>query len=160
MDKGLRVFPISINFSRLDFELLNLAEELELCMEKYNVDKNLIHVEITESMLGDGNAKLTKSLDKLREKGYSLWLDDFGSGYSGLNVLKDYSFDMMKIDMNFLSKFSENKKSQPILTSIVDLAGKIGMNTLSEGVETEEAYDFLRAIGCQRLQGYLFGKPC
>ncbi|MBP5437696.1 MAG: EAL domain-containing protein [Treponema sp.] len=159
MDKGLRVFPISINFSRLDFELLDLADELELCMEKYGVDKNLIHVEITESMLGDGNINLAKSLNNLRERGYSLWLDDFGSGYSGLNVLKDYSFDMMKIDMNFLSKFSENKKSQPILTSIVDLASKIGMNTLSEGVETKEAYDFLRSIGCQRLQGYLFGKP-
>lgn len=159
MDKGLRVFPISINFSRLDFELLNLADELDSCMERYGIDKGLIHVEVTESMLGEGNAKLTGMLNNLRERGYSLWLDDFGSGYSGLNVLKDYSFDMMKIDMNFLSKFSENKKSQPILTSIVDLAGKIGMKTLSEGVETNEAYDFLRSIGCQRLQGYLFGKP-
>lgn len=159
MDKGLRVFPISINFSRLDFELLNLADELDSCVERYGIDKGLIHVEVTESMLGEGNAKLTGMLNKLRERGYSLWLDDFGSGYSGLNVLKDYSFDMMKIDMNFLSKFSENKKSQPILTSIVDLAGKIGMKTLSEGVETNEAYDFLRSIGCQRLQGYLFGKP-
>lgn len=159
MDKGLRVFPISINFSRLDFELLNLADELDSCMESYGIDKGLIHVEVTESMLGEGNAKLTGMLNKLSERGYSLWLDDFGSGYSGLNVLKDYSFDMMKIDMNFLSKFSENKKSQPILTSIVDLAGKIGMKTLSEGVETNEAYDFLRSIGCQRLQGYLFGKP-
>lgn len=159
MDKGLRVFPISINFSRLDFELLNLADELDSCMERYGIDKGLIHVEVTESMLGEGNAKLTGMLNKLRERGYSLWLDDFGSGYSGLNVLKDYSFDMMKIDMNFLSKFSENKKSQPILTSIVGLAEKIGMKTLSEGVETNEAYDFLRSIGCQRLQGYLFGKP-
>jgi len=159
MDKGLRVFPVSINFSRLDFELLNLADELDSCMERYGIDKGLIHVEVTESMLGEGNAKLTGMLNKLRERGYSLWLDDFGSGYSGLNVLKDYSFDMMKIDMNFLSKFSENKKSQPILTSIVDLAEKIGMKTLSEGVETNEAYDFLRSIGCQRLQGYLFGKP-
>jgi len=159
MDKGLRVFPISINFSRLDFELLNLADELDSCMERYGIGKGLIHVEVTESMLGEGNAKLTGMLNKLSERGYSLWLDDFGSGYSGLNVLKDYSFDMMKIDMNFLSKFSENKKSQPILTSIVDLAGKIGMKTLSEGVETNEAYDFLRSIGCQRLQGYLFGKP-
>ncbi|MBQ1714032.1 MAG: EAL domain-containing protein [Treponema sp.] len=159
MDKGLRVFPISINFSRLDFELLNLADELDSCVERYGIDKGLIHVEVTESMLGEGNAKLTGMLNNLSERGYSLWLDDFGSGYSGLNVLKDYSFDMMKIDMNFLSKFSENKKSQPILTSIVGLAEKIGMKTLSEGVETNEAYDFLRSIGCQRLQGYLFGKP-
>ncbi|MBQ3835512.1 MAG: EAL domain-containing protein, partial [Treponema sp.] len=84
---------------------------------------------------------------------------DFGSGYSGLNVLKDFSFDLMKIDMAFLSEFSGNEKSQPILTSIVSLAQKIGMQTLTEGVETEEERDFLKSIGCQRLQGFLFGRP-
>ena len=98
-------------------------------------------------------------MEDFRSAGYSLWLDDFGSGYSGLNVLKDFSFDMMKIDMKFLSQFSENKKTQPILSSVVNLAQKIGMQTLTEGVETEDARDFLRSIGCQRLQGYLFGKP-
>ncbi|MCR5495790.1 MAG: EAL domain-containing protein, partial [Treponema sp.] len=118
-----------------------------------------LHIEITESALNESDDKLKECFEIFREKGYSLWLDDFGSGYSGLNVLKDFNFDMMKIDMKFLYKFSENQKSQPILTSIVDLANKIGMNTLTEGVETEEAYKFLKSIGCQRLQGYLFGKP-
>lgn len=151
--------PVSINFSRLDFELINPAEELERCITKYGLTRSDIHVEITESALSSSDEKLKHSLETFRKNGNSLWLDDFGSGYSGLNVLKDYSFDLMKIDMAFLSNFSENQKAQPILSSIVSLAQKIGMQTLSEGVESQEAYEFLKTIGCQRLQGYLFGKP-
>lgn len=128
-------------------------------MHKYGIDKELIHIEITESALSDSDSKLKNALESLRSNGYDLWLDDFGSGYSGLNVLKDFNFDMMKIDMKFLQEFTENEKTQPILISIVELANKIGMNTLTEGVETEEAYKFLKSIGCQRLQGCLFGKP-
>ena len=153
------ILPVSINFSRLDFELADPVNEVAACIEKYGISKKDVHIEITESALSDTDDKLKKAIDMFREQGFSLWLDDFGSGYSGLNVLKDFSFDTMKIDMKFLSKFSENKKTQPILSSIVDLAQKIGMQTLTEGVETPEAYDFLRSIGCQRLQGYLFGKP-
>ncbi len=158
-DKNQPFIPVSINFSRLDFELINPAEELDRCIAKYGLSKDDIHVEITESALSSNDEKLKLSLETFRKNGNSLWLDDFGSGYSGLNVLKDYNFDLMKIDMAFLSEFSENRKAEPIITSIVSLAQKIGMQTLSEGVETQEAYDFLKSIGCQRLQGFLFGKP-
>ena len=151
--------PVSINFSRLDFELADPVEEVARCIEKYGIKKHDIHIEITESALNESDTGLQKAMNDFRSQGYSLWLDDFGAGYSGLNVLKDFSFDMMKIDMKFLSKFSDNKKCRPILTSVVELAGEIGMQTLSEGVETQEVYEFLRSIGCQRLQGYLFGKP-
>ena len=159
IDNKRPVVPISVNFSRLDFELVNPAEELERCTKKYGVSRLFIHIEITESALSSSDEKLKKSLETFRKNGNSLWLDDFGSGYSGLNVLKDFSFDLMKIDMAFLSEFSGNEKSQPILTSIVSLAQKIGMQTLTEGVETEEERDFLKSIGCQRLQGFLFGRP-
>ena len=158
-EKNYPRIPVSINFSRLDFELADPVKEVSLCIEKYGLSKNDIHVEITETALSDTDKKLQEAMSDFRAKGFSLWLDDFGSGYSGLNVLKDFSFDMMKIDMKFLSKFSENQKTQPILSSIVALAQKIGMQTLTEGVETEEAREFLRSIGCQRLQGYLFGRP-
>lgn len=80
-------------------------------------------------------------------------------GILSLNVLKDYSFDVLKIDMKFLSGFSSNPKAKSILRSIVDLASKISMRTLTEGVETDEEKEFLKEIGCERLQGYLFGKP-
>ena len=156
---GETVIPISINFSRLDFELSDPVRELNRCIKQYGISKEDIHVEVTESALVDPDQKIKPALNEFRAQGFSLWLDDFGSGYSGLNVLKDFNFDMMKIDMKFLSKFSENKKTQPILSGVVEIAKSIGMQTLTEGVETPEMSEFLRSIGCQRLQGYLFGKP-
>ena len=151
--------PVSINLSRLDFDVADPIAELERCIQTYGIGKNKIHFEITESALSDNDTKFKDALETIRSKGYSLWLDDFGSGYSGLNVLKDFNFDTMKIDMKFIQRFAENEKTQPILESIVELAKKIGMNTLTEGVETEEVFKFLKSIGCQRIQGYLFGKP-
>ena len=88
-----------------------------------------------------------------------MWLDDFGAGYSSLNVLKDFSFDVLKIDMKFLTNFEHNEKSRKILNTIIQLADGIGMRSLTEGVETDEAAEFLEKAGCGRLQGYLFGKP-
>ncbi len=151
--------PVSINFSRLDFELIDVVAAVEDCLQEYNISKSQIHVEITESALNENDVQLVNAIDSLRREGYALWLDDFGSGYSGLNVLKDFHFDMMKIDMQFLRNFSDNDKIRPILKSIVNLAKDIGMHTLTEGVETEDAFEYLRSIGCERVQGYLFGKP-
>ncbi|MCR5400266.1 MAG: EAL domain-containing protein [Treponema sp.] len=156
---GGAVFPVSLNFSRLDFEVMDLASEVEKTLQKYGIDKKYIHVEITESALTENDGKLQKALETFRKSGYALWLDDFGSGYSGLNVLKEYEFDVMKIDMKFLQNFDGNEKSKKILKNIVSLAKDVGMLTLSEGVETEEARNFLREIGCEKLQGYLFGPP-
>ena len=156
---GKKTLPVSLNFSRLDFDSLKLSEEVENCLKKYNIDKSDIHIEVTESTLSENDIKLKEELKKFRSQGYALWLDDFGSGYSGLNVLKEYSFDMLKIDMKFLSNFSGNEKARPILKNIINMAKDLGMNTLSEGVENEEAYSFLKENGCEKLQGYLFGKP-
>lgn len=156
---GRKVLPVSLNFSRLDFDSLNLAKEVGACLEKYNVDKSAIHIEVTESTLSEDDVKLKEELKSFRAQGYALWLDDFGSGYSGLNVLKEYDFDLIKIDMKFLSDFNGNTKAKQVLKNIINLAKDLGMQTLTEGVETQEAYDFLREIGCEKLQGYLFSKP-
>ena len=158
-EEGLKIIPVSLNFSRLDFDSVNLVEEIESRMEEYQIEKNLIHIEITESAISENDERLSAAMQKLRSSGYALWLDDFGAGYSGLNVLKEYDFDVMKIDMKFLSNFSGNKKARQILKNVVNLAKELGMETLTEGVETEEARAFLQEIGCKRLQGYLFGKP-
>lgn len=156
---GRKILPISLNFSRLDFDSLNLANEVGTCLEKYNIDKSEIHIEITESTLSEDDIKLKEELKSFRAQGYALWLDDFGAGYSGLNVLKEYDFDLIKIDMKFLSNFSGNEKAKQILKNIINLAKDLGMQTLTEGVETQEAYEFLRENGCEKLQGYLFSKP-
>ena len=159
LDAGKDVVPVSLNFSRLDFELYDVPAFLQEMSHKYNVPSNLLDVEITESALTSQLKELQKNMSTLRNDRYSLWLDDFGSGYSSLNVLKDFQFNVLKIDMVFLRGFENNEKSRPILQHIVALAKELGMVTLCEGVETREQFEFLASIGCDRAQGYFFGKP-
>lgn len=159
IDEGREIVPISINFSRLDFELMNVKDEINERVEKYNIDKNYIHIELTESALSENVDLLNKNIEILKNEGYGIWLDDFGSGYSSLNSLKDFMFDVIKIDMKFLSNFDKNERTKDVLDCIIKLATRLGMKTLTEGVETKEEAEFLNEIGCGRLQGYLFGKP-
>ncbi len=159
LDEGKEVVPVSLNFSRLDFELYDVPAFLEQMSSKYNVPSNLLDVEITESALTQQMSLLQKNMSLLRQNEFSLWLDDFGSGYSSLNTLKDYQFNVLKIDMVFLRGFEDNEKAKPILHRIVELAKDLGMVTLCEGVETKEQFEFLSSIGCDRAQGYFFGKP-
>ncbi len=149
--------PVSFNLSRLDFELCDILEEVEQIVAQYEVPKDMIHVEVTESSLSGDDRHLKKVMNQFHERGYQVWMDDFGSGYSTLNVLKDYEFDEIKIDMRFLSDTGE--RSLKIITSVVDMAKKIGIQTLAEGVETKEQLDFLNSIGCEKIQGYYYGKP-
>jgi len=159
LNENKPIVPVSINFSRLDFELMDVEKTLESIVEKYNIDRRFIHVEITESALADNVESLNTTIKNLKEKGYTIWLDDFGSGYSSLNVLKDFMFDVVKIDMKFLSNFNENERTKDILEYIIKLVNRLNMKSLTEGVETKEQAEFLDNMGCGRLQGYLFGKP-
>ncbi|MBO7674282.1 MAG: EAL domain-containing protein [Atopobiaceae bacterium] len=159
MDAGKDVVPVSLNFSRLDFELYDVPAFMHEMSTAYGVPSSLLDVEITESALTSQLRELQQNMDTLRDERFSLWLDDFGSGYSSLNVLKDFQFNVLKIDMAFLRGFEDNAKSRPILKAIVDLAHGLGMVTLCEGVETQEQFEFLSSIGCDRAQGYHFGKP-
>ena len=160
MDEGRPVVPVSLNFSRLDFELMDDAVQmLEDLVAKYRIPKELLHVEITESAISENLKDIEEAMNRLRERGYALWLDDFGSGYSSLNTLKDFQFDVMKIDMGFLHGFDKNPKAKSLLNYVVSLAKSMDMNSLTEGVETQEQAQFLKSVGCGRLQGYYYGKP-
>ena len=159
LDAGRPAVPVSINFSRLDFELYDVPDYLHDMTVLYDLPANLIDVEITESALTDQMGILQENMDRLRKYGFSLWLDDFGSGYSSLNVLKDFRFDVLKLDMIFLRDFPKNQKSEPIISMVVKLAHTLGMITLCEGVETKEMFEFLQSIGCDKAQGYYFNKP-
>jgi EAL domain-containing protein (putative c-di-GMP-specific phosphodiesterase class I) len=159
MDAGKPVVPVSLNFSRLDFELMDAVKELDDLAVKYRIPKEMIHVEVTESALTDNDSKLNEAINRFKELGYSLWLDDFGSGYSSLNVLKDYQFDVLKLDMRFLSNLEDSEKARTLIDCIIKMANRINMLTLTEGVETKTQAEFLNEAGCSRLQGYLFGKP-
>ncbi len=159
IETGEPLIPVSLNFSRVDFEMEDIPTLLDETLSKYGIEKDLIHVEITESALTEHHNVLGENIHRLQEMGYAIWLDDFGSGYSALNVLKDFHFDVLKIDMAFITNFESTPKSKPIIRSIVQLAESISSRTLTEGVETQAQVDFLHEIGCERLQGYLFGKP-
>ena len=153
----LPVVPVSVNFSRLDFIMCNMLEVVERAVEKYDIPRDYIHIEITESMIVKDEELMRDVISKFRESGYEIWMDDFGSGYSSLTLLKDYKFDMLKLDMRFLRPFTEKSKS--IVRATIQMAKDIGIKTLAEGVETQEHLDFLREIGCERIQGYYYGKP-
>ncbi len=157
MDEGKPVVPVSVNFSRLDFVLCDMLEVVEAAVAKYRIPKDHIHIEITESMIASDEKLMTKVIEDFTGAGYEIWMDDFGSGYSSLTVLKGFKFDLLKMDMNFLSPFTEKSKS--IMRSVVSMAKDIGMRTLAEGVETKEQLEFLKDIGCGRIQGYYYGKP-
>ncbi|MBO5620688.1 MAG: bifunctional diguanylate cyclase/phosphodiesterase, partial [Butyrivibrio sp.] len=159
IDSGYAVVPVSVNLSQLDFELCDILSEVDKCRERYNIPVNLLHIEVTESAISSGSDFLGQQIKRFRDAGYEVWMDDFGSGYSSFNNLKNYDFDVLKIDMDFLRSFDSNKKTKVILASIVNMAKELGIHTLAEGVETQEQYEFLRRIGCEKLQGYLFGKP-
>ena len=159
LDNGLPVLPVSINFSRADFGLIDIVEVVTQTVEEYKIPHELLHIEITESALTDEEDTLKLTINRLHENGFATWLDDFGSGYSSFNVLKDYEFDVLKLDMKFLTGFSDNKKSRALIKSVISMADQIGMKTLCEGVETMEQAAFLEEASCGRLQGYLYGKP-
>ena len=159
LDNGLPALPVSINFSRADFGLIDIVEVVTSTTDEYKVPHELLHIEITESALTDEEDTLKETIIRLHEKGFATWLDDFGSGYSSFNVLKDYEFDVLKLDMKFLTGFDGNMKSRSLIKSVIAMADQIGMKTLCEGVETIEQATFLEEAMCGRLQGYLYGKP-
>ncbi len=158
-ETGNECRPVSVNLSRLDFELCDIVGFICETLEKYGIDKKYLDIEITESAISSCSDLLNSSINKLRELGFKIWLDDFGSGYSSLNVLKDFRFDVLKIDMKFLDGLGTNKNTSLILENIVSLSKQLDMISLTEGVETPDQYKFLRDIGCGRVQGYLFSKP-
>ncbi len=150
-------YPVSFNLSRLDFELCDIFDVIETNSRNYRVPKSYLNIEITESIMTDNEEFMKAKIHQFQDAGYAVWIDDFGSEYSSLNTLKEYEFDELKIDMKFLSEFS--RKSKQIIASIVNMAKQLGIQTLAEGVETKEQYDFLRGIGCEKVQGYYFSKP-
>ena len=156
LDNGRPVVPVSFNLSRLDFVGCDIFEVVERALAQYGIDHELIRVEITESIMAS-DTYIQREIERFRLAGYEVWMDDFGSGYSSLNTLKDYKFDELKIDMAFLSNL--NEVSRIIISSMVRMAKCLGLKTLAEGVETQEQMDFLKEIGCEKAQGYYYGKP-
>lgn len=158
-EQGYKKCYLSVNISQKDFYLLDVYEVITLLVQKYKVAPYQLHLEVTESAIMDNPEDHLKLLAKLRRYGFIVEIDDFGSGYSSLNMLKDLDADVLKIDMGFLQKTSNEDKSKTILKMIISLAKSLNMEVITEGVEDIEQVNFLAEYGCDIYQGYYFAKP-
>ena len=156
---GLHTVPQSLNLSRSDFDACDIVEEIRSRVDAAGVERRLITVEVTETMIGSNMEFMKRQVERFRELGFPVWLDDFGSGYSSLDVLQDLRFDLIKFDMVFMKRLDEGETGKIILTAMMKMASSLGLDTVCEGVETETQVNFLREIGCSKLQGYYFLKP-
>ena len=150
---------ISINVSPKDFYFMDVVGELSRLVEEYDIDAARLRVEITETVMMSDEAKRIGTLKALRAAGVIVEMDDFGSGYSSLNMLKDMPVDVVKIDMVFLRKAEDHARARTILTSIMQMTANLKLSSITEGVETEEQYRALKGMGCGMFQGYYFAKP-
>ena len=157
--KGLPLVPQSVNLSRSDFDMRDMVEEIRQRVDQAGIPRNLLNIEITESVLGSDFDFIEAQVKRFRQLGFPVWLDDFGNGYSSLDVLQRMDVDLIKFDMRFMQEFDHGNRSRIILTELMKMAQALGIDTICEGVEREDQIAFLRDIGCSRLQGFYYCKP-
>lgn len=159
-DKGRKAVPVSVNLSRVDIYIMDAVTTLKELVRQYGILPELLEVEITESAYTRDYEKIEEILIRLRECGFRVSMDDFGSGYSSLNMLKDINVDVLKIDMNFLNMKKDNfQRGVGIMESIMNMARLLGIPVVAEGVETARHVELLKDIGCRYAQGYLYYRP-
>ena len=158
LDEGKSPIKISVNVSRYQQDFDEYLERINNIRIKYNISPSLIEIEITEGMFVSNSDEISAFMDKLHGEGYTISMDDFGAGYSNLSSLANLNFDLIKLDKNFCSN-QENEKETIILSMIMKLTKKLKLQVLCEGVETQDYADYLKSIGCDIVQGYLYDKP-
>ncbi len=158
-DQGRDDIYISVNISPRDFYFLNVYQTFMDLVEKYEIEPKNLKLEITETAIVMDFNRQVELITRLRQNGFIVEMDDFGSGYSSLNMLKDLHVDILKIDMAFLKKAKDEERSKMILQMVIGLSKQLGMPVITEGVENEEQVMFLSEIGCEMFQGYYFAKP-
>lgn len=154
-----KIVPISVNISRAHFTRSDLATHISSIVDKYKVPHNVIELELTESAFFDDKKLLLNTIKQLRESGFSVSMDDFGAGYSSLNSLKEMQIDVLKIDADFFRGANAEERGMLIVSEVIDLAKKLDMKIVAEGIESREQVDFLTEQECDLIQGYFFAKP-
>ena len=158
-DEGLKCVPVSVNVSRAHFIEDDLAEQIRDIVDEEGAPHNLIEIELTESAFFDDKKALVNTINRLKEYGFAVSMDDFGSGYSSLNSLKDLPLDVLKLDAEFFRGNADGDRQEAVISETIRLAKALNMRTVAEGVEIREQVDFLAAQGCDMIQGYIFDKP-
>lgn len=159
IDEGYNPYPISVNVSRISLYNPNLTNKLIELINKYNLSSDLLQLEITESAYMTNPEMMLNIIDSLHDAGFMILMDDFGSGYSSLNTLKDFPIDILKFDMEFISNKNLKGRSKIILSAMIKMAKELDMKVIMEGVETKEQRDFLECAGCDYIQGYYYERP-
>ncbi|MBQ7479866.1 MAG: EAL domain-containing protein [Selenomonadaceae bacterium] len=157
--EGIHIVPHSVNLSRSDFDACDIVEEVRKRVDAAGVRRDRITVEITESVIGKDFEFMKEQAERFQALGFAVWMDDFGSGYSSLDVLRGIRFDLIKFDMGFMRKLDESRNGRIILSELIKMAMALNVETVCEGVETEDQMRFLQEAGCSKLQGYYFSKP-
>lgn len=158
LDAGRKPEPISVNVSRVNLYNPQFLESLIDLVERYKIPPRYLNLELTESAFIDSQMLIQRAVKYLHKAGFTILMDDFGSGYSSLNTLKDIDLDVLKIDMKFLSK-GEEEKGTKILKAIIVMAKSLHMPVIAEGVEEKQQVELLKGLGCHYIQGYYFAKP-
>ena len=158
-NKGLNLFPISVNVSRLHLNNDAFISELLLLTQKYQVEPKYLELELTESACYNNEERFKEVIGRLKDLGFTISMDDFGTGYSSLTMLRELDVDILKLDRGFIKDTVDDSKGKIVLQNIINMANQLNMLTVAEGVEFEEQAQFLRNIGCQIVQGFLYGKP-
>ena len=160
LDRKRPVIPISVNVSAVDITAMDVPEYFNELIRKYGISRNALKIEITESACVEDNERMRETIRSLQRDGFKVLMDDFGSGYSSLNMLREISVDIIKMDARFLKIRREDmRKDVSILESIVNMAKSLAIPVIAEGVENEEQLQFLKELGCTYIQGYLFYRP-
>lgn len=159
LDAGKSVVPVSVNVSRLNFYSFDLVIFLLNLIKKYNIEPWMLKLEVTESAYTDNPQQLASIIRQFKEIGFPVLMDDFGSGYSSLNMLKNLQFDVLKVDMAFVREIEQSERARKILRTIIELAEELGMGVVTEGVETQTQLDYITEMGDVDIQGYYFSKP-
>ena len=159
LDEGRKCVPVSVNVSRAHFAETNLAEQIKEIIDREGAPHDLIEIELTESAFFDDTKQMLKTIKKLKSYGFLVSMDDFGSGYSSLNSLKDMPLDILKLDAGFFSGDKHNERAEIVVAETLQLAKKLNMTTVAEGVDYQSQVDFLAAEGCDMIQGYFYSKP-
>jgi EAL domain-containing protein (putative c-di-GMP-specific phosphodiesterase class I) len=151
---------VSVNLSAVQFRRLCPIDNVRNVLDETGLPPERLELEITETVLLQGNEENVETLHQLRAMGISIVLDDFGTGYSSLSYLRMFPFDKIKIDRSFVQELAKNEHSASIVSAVAGLGRSLRIGTVAEGVETEDQLILVRAAGCTHAQGYLFGKPC
>ena len=159
LDAGLKCVPVSVNVSRAHFIDRDLAEQIRDMVDAYGTPHELIEIELTESAFFDDKKAMVTTITKLRDYGFHVSMDDFGSGYSSLNSLKDMPLDVLKLDAGFFSGDLDDERGEIVVSEAIKLAKNLNMETVAEGVEAKEQVEFLARQGCDMIQGYFYARP-